>query len=355
MFQAYVCDAFTGVVLDRVAVSAFTWERLLSAGGSGRVTIPIDGTYTKAQLQTLTKHWSTIWALESDRGVEYMGYVVGSAYKRGSHSLDLTLTDLWGLLGRRGAWDHSAPHVEKWSVTQITSLAQHAANALVRGRDTGPALPKMSIPVTIPGMGSVGPAVKRTFYGYHMQTIDEVFQDLMAEGLDVFFEPRWITSGQADWLMRAGPAWASGKTLEFMVTAPFSEVNEFSEALDGARITNNARYVGEGSEQDMLVRSNRNASSPYPLLDRTTSAKQIDDVAALSRMASNDLALYSSPTSQWDFSVPISEGVQVGDTVRLLFDGDPWIGDGWHTRRVVKISGGMESFVRVGVQPTGGA
>lgn len=354
MFQAYVCDAITGAVLDRVAVSDFTWERLLSAGGSGKVTIPIDDTYSKSQLRTLTQHWSTIWALESDRGLEYMGYVTNRGYKRGSHSIELGLSDLWGLLPRRGAWDHSAPHVEDWSTTATVSLAQHAANALIRGRDTGPSLPKMGIPVTIPGFG--GTAYKRTWYGYHVQTVDDVFQDLMSEGLDVFFEPRWVVvDGQVDWLMRAGPSWGSGTVHEFSVTAAFSQVNEFSESGDGSRITNNARYVGEGSERDMLVRSSRNTASSYPLLDRITSEKQVDDVAALARMASNDLSMYAQPTFQWDFSVPIDEGVQVGDTVRLLFDGDPWITDGWHTRRVVKVSGGMKSFVNVSLQPIGGA
>lgn len=327
----------------------------MSAGGNGSVSFPIDGTYTKNQLRTLTKHWSTIWALESDRGLEYMGYVTHRGYSRGKHSIELTLSDLWGLLPRRGAWDHGVPHASQWSITSTTSLAGHAAAALVRGRDSGPALPAMGIPVTIPGMGAVGPSVTRTWYGYHLQTVDDVFQDLMSEGLDIFFEPRWIAVGEADWIMRAGPSWGSGTVHEFSVTAPMTRVSEFNEVLDGSRVTNNARYVGEGSERDMLVRSNRNTGSPYPLLDRTTDAKSVKDVDALSRMANNDLALYASPTSQWDLSVPLSEGVEVGDTVRLHFDGDPWIADGWHTRRVVKVSGGMESFVKIGLQPAGGA
>lgn len=355
MFQAYSCDAITGAVIDRVAVSDFTWERLLSAGGSGKVTIPIDGTYSKSQLQTLTKHWSTIWVLESDRGVEYMGYVTGRSYKRGVQAIHLDLTDLWGLLPRRGAWDHGAAHVEQWSVTATTSLAGHAAAALVRGRDTGPSLPAMGIPVTVPGMGSVGPAVKRTWSGYHVQTVDDVFQALMSEGLDIFFQPRWIKNGEADWLMKAGPSWASGITHEFPVTVPFSQVNDLSTSTDGSRVTNNARYVGEGSERDMLIRSDRRSASPYPLLDRITNAKQVDDVSALARMAANDLSMYAAPTAQTEFTIPLDEGVQVGDTVRLHFDGDPWIADGWHTRRVVKISGGMKSFVTVSLQPTGGA
>ena len=50
-----------------------------------------------------------------------------------------------------------------------------------------------------------------------------------------------------------------------------------------------------------------------------------------------------------------SEPVDVGDTLRLHFDGDPRIADGWYTRRVVKITGDLSGKKQVSVQPTGGA
>ncbi len=353
MFQVFARNGITGAMIDQVDVSAFTWERLLSAGGSGQITIPITGEYTKAQLRQLTEHWSVIYEIAYNGRPEYMGYVVDRGYDRGGAALTLHLADLWTMFSRRGAWDHGAPNVEKWKVTKTASLAQHAADALVRGRDSGPSLPRMGWPVTIPGFG--GTSVKRTFFGYHVQMVDEVLADLMDEGLDIFFEPRRIGNGDGDWLMHAGPNWGSGKVHEYSVTVPLSKVSAFSEQSDGKRVTNNARRVGEGSEQDMLIRSNRNTSSPYPLLDRTTSAKQVSDVAVLSRQANADLQLYGSPTVQWDFTVPLADGVQVGDTIRLHFSDDLWIADGWHERRVVKIAGDMTEFVTVSCQPTGGA
>lgn len=353
MFQVFARNGLTGTMIDQVEVSAFTWERLLSAGGSGQVTIPITGEYSKAQLRQLTDHWNVIYELAYNGRPEYMGYVVNRAYDYGKGLLTLTLSDLWTMFSRRGAWDHGAPHVEKWKVSKTASLAQHAADALIRGRDSGPTLPRMAWPVTIPGFG--GPAVARTFYGYHVQMVDEVLTDLMGEGLDIFFEPRRIGNGDGDWLMHAGPNWRSGKAHEYYVTAPMSRVAAFTEQGDGSRVTNNARRIGEGSEQDMLIRSERNTASPYPLLDRSTPAKQVSDLAALSRQAAADLVLYATPTFQWDFTVPLADGVQVGDTVRLHFAGDPWIADGWHERRVVKVSGDMSEFVNVSCQPTGGA
>jgi hypothetical protein len=120
-------------------------------------------------------------------------------------------------------------------------------------------------------------------------------------------------------------------------------------------VTNNARYVGEGSEVDMLVRSNRNVESPYPLLDRITDKKNISNVNQLAALAGQDLVAYAQPTFQWNFKVAADTPIDVGDTVRLWFDGDPWIEDGYHDRRVVKISGDLSEQMTVSVQPTGGA
>lgn len=351
MFQAYVCDSITGAVLDRVAVSSFSWERLLSARGSGSVTLPLDGTYTRSQLADLTRAWSRIFALAYNDKLLFMGYVTSGGYDYGG-DLKLGLTDLWGLFGRRGAWDHDAPHVEVWKTTVTGSLAYHAAQAILRGR-TGPALPAMGFPLTLPG-GYAGSSVSRTYYGYHVETVEDVLSKLLKEGLDIYLRPRFISNGETDWLFQAGPSWGSGVSHEFSVTAPMSAVSKFSQTIDASRVTNNARYIGEGSEVDMLVRSSRNASSPYPLLDRSTPAKTVSNEAQLWAMADADLALYASPTVQWDFNIHISHGIDVGDTVRLHFDGDPLIGDGWHTRKVVKVSGGINEFVTVGVQATGG-
>lgn len=355
--QAYSCDAITGAVIDRIPFSAFSYSRLLSAGDSGSsATIPIDGTLTKTEMRNVFQHLSRMLVIERDGVVEYMGRIETRGYTRGSRMLQLGLADLWSWLGRRGAWNHAAPNVELWSQTVSGSLGEQAEEAIRRGRDVGPALPAMGLPLTLPG-GYPGPSVTRKYFGYHLETVGDVLSDLLAEGLDVYFKPRWIGSGDADWLFNAASGWGSGVTHEFYVTAEQSDVAAFGETGDAARVTNNARYVGEGSEVDMLVRSQRNTASPYPLVDRITQAKNISDVAQLSALAGQDLVTYGDPTFQWTFSVSADSPVDVGDTVRLHFDGDPWIADGWHTRRVVKVARQIPGpdVKTISVQSTGGA
>lgn len=352
--QAFVCDAFTGQRVDVIPMVAYTYERCLSAGdASSSITIPLDGSFDQATLRSLIDPWRRMVAIERDGVLEYMGYSMGhSRYQRGQSTLQLKLVDLWSLFARRGAWNHSAPNVEKWKTGITLTLPGLAEAAILRGR-TGPALPSMAFPLTLVG-GYTGTAVNRRYYGYHLEMVGDVLSDLIAEGLDVYLQPRWVGNGDADWLFRADTDWSTGNVRELPVTSAGSPISAFSEQIDPARVTNNARYAGEGSEQDMLVRSSRNTSSPYPLLDRVTNVKQVDKVEQLAAMAEQDLATYLMPTSQWEFSVAASMSVDVGDSVSLHFDGDPVIPNGYHRRRVVKVSGSESDFKTISVQPTGG-
>lgn len=355
-YQAYTCDS-VGNVYDRIPFSSASYSTLLSSGDSGSsITVPLDGTFTKSEMRNHFRPWSRIIAIENNLKIEYMGYIVAPpTYRRGSHSLDFRLQDVWTLLGRRGAWNHNAPNVEKWSESVTGSLAYQAATAILRGR-TMTGSPSADLPVTLPG-GYPGPSVTRTYFGYHQEKVSDVLSDLMAEGLDVLFQPRWATDAQVDWYFHSGAKWSSGVSHEFFVTAEQAGVAAFSESGDALRVTNNAYRTGEGSEVDMLVRSNRNLSSLYPLLDRVEMSKNVSDPAQLNALVTQDLEMFEHPTYQWEFSVSGDHIVQVGDTVRLHFDGDPWIADGWHERRVVKIAKSVPgpNMKTITVQPTGGA
>lgn len=355
MFQAFVVDGQTGAIDDMIPVTDFRWEKALSAGSSGTCSVPLDGTHTQAQLGDLFRHWRKIFVLVYNNRALFGGYVTSHTYKLGDGVIQAHLTDLWGLTERRLAVDGSAPNAEKWSLTETVAREQHASNALIRARDTFPSDPDPRIPVTIPGFSSASAPVKRSWFGYHFQTVNEVWRLLMDEGLDIYFEPRWIGNGDFDWIMRAGMGWQSGKEHEFYVNVPESDVSGFSTTYDGARITTAAYRLGEGSEQDMLARSDRKLGSIFPRLDRVTASKKVSDAAQLAALADNDLVMYRSSTAQWEFEVPVSTGIEPGDLVTLNFDGDPVIPSGFTTRRVVSVSGDMSEFMTVRVQPAGGA
>lgn len=352
----HVCDGITGVKVDTIPASSRSYSRLLSAGDSGsQATVPLDGSFGKAALKSLLQPWRYMLAFERDGQIEYMGYIHGRGYKRGVSSANVALGDLWSLMKARLAVDHSAPHVEDWAQTVTGVLGVHLNTALVWARDSYAGSPDAFFPLTIPGAGASGPSVSRTYYGYHLPTVSDFMSDLMEQGLDVYFRPGWGDPGAVGWVTSSGLSWSSGVTREFSVTAAESPVTGFSETVDGIRMMNNSIRVGEGSEVDMLTISNLDTLSPLPLLERVTQSKTVTSTSQLSMMAGQDLVTYGQPTTQWEYEVSADMDVDVGDSVRAHFDGDPWIDDGWYTRRVVKISGSESDKKTVAVQPTGGA
>lgn len=351
----HVCDGITGVRVDTVPASARTYSRLLSAGDSGsQATIPLDGSFGKAALKSLLQPWRYMLAFERDGQIEYQGYIHGRGYSRGSSTVNVPLGDLWSLMNARLAVDHSFANVEEWSQTVSGVLGVHLNTALVWARDSYTGSPDAFFPLTIPGVTPSGPSVSRTYYGYHLPTVTDFLNDLMEQGLDIYFRPGWGDPGAVGWVTNSGVPWTSGVTREFSATADRSPVTGFSETVDGIRMMNNSIRVGEGSEVDMLTISNLDMGSPLPLLERVTQSKTVTSTSQLSMMAGQDLITYGTPTVQWDLKVTADTPVDVGDTLRLHFDGDPWIDDGWHSRRVVKISGDMSDTKTVGVQPLGG-
>lgn len=356
-FQVHVCHGITGARIETVKAHAFPYSELLSAGGDATVSIPLDGSFTPAQLDSLFEEWKHIIVLESDGGVEFGGYITGEPlYSDGSSTLQLKLVDVWGMLGRRLAVDHAAPHVEEWSYTLNNNLSAHVNYVLLWARaDSYTGTPLSPIPLVIPGVPAGGTYLTATYYGYHLNYADEAIEKLLDAGVDVYFQPTWVTPGVFSWITRVGEGWSTGVMHEFSVTSPMSQIVGFEQRKDGSRVTNNAIRVGEGSEVDMLAISNLNMSSELPLLERVTLSKDVTSESQLSVLAGQDLVTYGSATVQWDLEILASARVRVGDTLRLHFHDHPRIADGWYERRVVKRRAGMIHVDSVSVQPTGGA
>jgi len=357
MWTAWSVDTVTGERVGMLPIMDASWARAIGIENAGSVTIPI-GTgvvaYTKPQLRDLLAHWKRTIVLDWDGTVMYAGIVRGRPYPGvGTRRIQVDLCDLWGLWARRGAWNHNAPVVSKWK-TEITnaSLELLAKRAVQRGI-TGPAAPPMGVPITLPA--DVAGTLKRTYYGYQLEYVGDVLNDLMSEGLEIDFAPRWV-GDKLNWLMRMGRP-IGGSAHEFHPTAAFPNVSAFSEVTDGARMTNNARNIGEGSEEDMLVGSSRNNASTLPLLDRTTQRKGATTLQQLWAYSDWDLAAYEFPTGEYSFDVLMSgEGssIGMGDLARLFFYGDDWMADGYHDRRVIGLSGTLGEKVTVTVATTGG-
>lgn len=356
--RAYAVNAFTGKKIGPLPVAPSSrWEQALSAGTTSTLEVPLEdgpGALDAVTLAERTVHWATIGVLESDGVIRGYGYMTEDDYS--DATLSITLDDVWTMLGIRLAIDHNHPHTEQWSTIlrgkDLGSLARRVMDLGV----TGPAMPDMRLPITLPP--AVTGSLERPVYGYHLETVGAVLNALMDEGLDIAFEPRWLPDGRFDLLMRVGEPLSTGVVHSWKKSAAKPNVSGFRRRRDSRMVTNNARVVGEGSERDMIVRSTRNPLSALPLLDRVDTDKNVTEVRAAAAMASRALIDYAAPTEEWSWTSvngPRLGDVHLGDTASISVHHDPVIQDGIYRHRIVRLSGDMASAsYDVATQPTGG-
>lgn len=351
-WQAYSIVSVTGAILDRVPASDLSWARALSAGADGSITVPRDEIkVSDAAFDDLFAHWKRTIVLEHDGVVRFAG-LINAEPEISGRSVTFGLTDLWGLWSRRGAWDHNAPSIAGWTQTYSgLSLRTLAKRAVQRGT-TGPSAPPIALPITLEA--DVSGSHERSYFGYHMETVADVLDDLALEGVKIDFAGRWL-SGAFDWEMRTDP---TPTIHEWHVTAALGGgVSKFSRNADGAKMTNNSIFVGEGAEVEMLVRNQADESSDLPLLERIDARKYVTDVNQLQNLANEGAVVYGPPTDAWSFEVMIDgdpkiSAVKLGDTARLWFSGHWRIPDGMYDRRITKIEGSLGNKATITVQPT---
>lgn len=361
MWSVWVVDTITGAKRfplmngDAGMVSTFSWQRLLSAGAGGSLTLQVGEVPADLDLGDLLEPISNTVVLDWDGVVVFAGIIWEQDYDRDKGTFTVALDDLWSILARRFAVDKFAPHVEVTKQVHVgLSLGTLAKRAVTLGISSGP-VPAAGLRITRPSDAS-GPTGTRTYWGYNLDWVTDVLADLMDEGLDIDFEPRWV-GGELDWQMRVGEP-LTGPGVDWHLSAPESGVTNLKYKRDARKVRNNTVAVGEGSEQDMKVRSNRNPTSPYPMVEGQGSYKSEKSVTRLAALANGDLVTYGSPSSQLSFDVRASGSpglpdLRLGAQMRTYSVGDRVIPDGWQSRRLIGFSGSLGEKVSLQLQPAG--
>lgn len=368
-WSVWVTDTVTGVKQQRLPVSAFTWSRVLNGGGSGSATVQLSDSVTRLlDVKTLTIPAKNTLVLESTHGlafgvppvVVYAGVIWSRTYDHPTATLTIQHSDIWSLLNRRLAIDKTVPFSAVVHQTYTAVSSATLVKRLITLAVTGAADMNLGLRITKPA-DEVGP-ITRTNYGYHMNVLGDLLDGLMNEdgGTDIDFAPRWV-SGELDYLMRTGtvavPKLTAG-LYEWNLQAEQSGLVGLSVTEDANKLATSAYAVGEGSEEDMLVYSDRVISPQYPGIDHIESYKTVDNAYALSAKAVGDLIAFKQPTAQTSFSVlasgtPAVTALQLGGTVKVWSKGDLWLADGFTSSRLIEFSGDLSENVKLEFQPGG--
>ena len=345
----WVCDTVTGERLDMLQAESASGSRLLSAAGGGSVSLLLRDNVSVDILRDLTRPWARSVVIERDGVVQYAGPIV-SRHRQGDR-VTLDTEDLWAIWQRRQVIDHNVVDPELWSVKYTGTSLRTLAKRAVQLATSGPPLPLITLPIALEP--DVSGTIDRTFYGYHFPMVADVLGDLMDEGLEVDFRPRWV-GGNLNYQMVTD--FPNDLTHEWIYNG-IGDIVVLSQDEDGSRMTNKMRVIGEGSEKKTLNDSRRNFDTDLPQLDRVEDRKTITDEGAVGRMADYLLGKYTEPTREIKIEVPADKAVNVrpGQAHRLFFADDAWLGTAAHWRTVTKVETSLLDTTKITFQTTGGS
>lgn len=356
-WNVWVVNTVNGTRRHQIPVTAFSWERALNGGASGRATVNIlDEVVSKLQLFDLSIPMTRTWVLSWNDTAVYGGIVQKRSYDRSAGTLSVTLADVWSVFEKRIIWDHSkAPEDIAGSVVSYAGLSLGTiAKRIVENIQGIPANDRaLSIEVPAESSGTA----KRKFYGYHAPNALDALQDIMESrgGPDIDFKPAWVaTSGQPKfvWQMRVG-ALNTGRW-EWNLDAPQCDLTGVLWEQDATMTTNSVFVSGEGSEKNIMMTRIAESGSGYHQ-DSVESFPEISDWDQMESRGNARLEATRSPTTTWQMS-SMANGVnpvsafQLGGTVVVDTTADPILPTGRNLLRLIRYSGDLGYNIKLGVQ-----
>lgn len=355
--RVWVCDTITGARLNVIPVKDFTWGRGFNGGSSGQATIPVlDADVKKLDLPSLIVERSNTFVYEVGGTVVAAGVIGEPDYDKDAGTLTVPHADLWSILADRWAIKHGAANIKTEKLVYGPLSLGTIAKRLVQEAISPGGW--YDLPIVFPA--DVGGSDSRTFYGYSLQEIPDALKEVMEAvgGPDIDFTPRWGSSGNLEWVMRAAPGLTSAGVWEYNLDAPKQEATKVRAKSDMSRFTNNAYAIGEGTEKNTLLRSNPSADHSRPAAEGAATFKGVTSLGVLGDLAAERSRVLSVPTRQYSMSV-LKTGtagitdLALGDTIKLYAAADPWLPKGWSTHRLIKFSGSLAAPIALEFQPAG--
>lgn len=363
----WIVDTRTGVRQLQVHPSASSFSRVLNGEGSGSHSFQLgERVLSRSVWRGLVTPWSRTLVVSWCETAVFAGVVVDASYDRDLMVLNVATADVRRIFSYRfpfGATSYYLGDAVTPGKLVCTNLSLRSIVSRVMSAGlTGP-FPIYSLPITLPTSSEAG-THSRTFYNYNFRTVDDLLEELQNTdgGPDIDFEPSWVSNALV-WTMRTGTPAApqlSGNTFEWNMSSASPGLTGVRQTVSGAKQASGVFTIGEGSEEDMrVVGAGLATAAPFPALDVTQSFKSGDlGDDALFAQSKAMLDLLKRSTVQWEMGAlasgyPGADRLRLGSTLRVNFQDDPWIDDGYSVTRLIGFSGDMSERVRFDVQTVG--
>lgn len=360
MYKVTVVEGVTFQPKHEIFLDDFPWSRVWNAGHQGSFSFKVSELELQPEL-----HRTNLWPLENWLVVEWNGtpvyaaIITDHAYKRSTRTVTVSYADIWWFWERRNVLSNrtadAANYLYDWQ--NITYRAM-AIKAVKVGIDAEPGSPlSWHLPIVFPSEGSAG-TVDRKVYGYSFESVKSLLDEAAKAGdLNIDFRPRWSSYGSLEFVMDIN---AFGPVLEWDLDAVDTPVVDLDYKVSGSRLANHVFGTGEGSEEDMLVRtSSKPIASPYPALERVISGKSVDTKERLQALVSAERIGHDAMIRQSVLTVraegpPSVASFQLGSPVSWRTISDPYVPNIWNQSIVIQISGSLKRDVTLTLAETGG-
>jgi hypothetical protein len=355
-YEALIAVTRTGAVVDALPSPVWSFDEPLAWSDLGKatLTVPLPGADRAGQLTR-----STLRGLREGMSALSIAVVrddtclwAGPVYTLGwdDDQVSIGCASLGKLLDRRvcvaeGYW------ADPTNAAANFTLAMSARDQVITLLDMATTGPRRGLPITLPDLDGQG-GMPTDYLGMDLRTVYEAIGDLSDAdgGPDVALVPA-ISNDHASlsWAAQVGTPTIgydnSDATWDYPSVALSGDVDD-SETVDTAYVPGNAVSGGDNNDARAIGVATRDRGEPWPALERAdrtsvseTRQPQLDALARSYRDA------YALPIEEITSSVPTEQvppyrdAWNLGDVIRYVINGHPWLDDGTVlTRRVVAVS-----------------
>lgn len=358
-YRVTLVEGRSFVKIHDLPIEDLTWKRLWNTGHQASFSFKVSELDQKPELVR-----GNIWPLEYwivvqwDNTPIYAALITDHQYKRSSRTVTVPFADIWYFWDRRHVLGNrtadAATYSFDWKNISYQTMAIRAVKmALLEEEGSGML---WDLPIVFPAETSG--TVNREVWGYNFETVKEILDEASQAGeFNIDFRPRWSANDTLEWVMELD---GSGTTLEYDLDAAISPVTDLDYNVVGAQLTNHVFGIGEGSEEDMLVRvSTKPSQTNYPAFESTVDGKNVDTRERLQALTTAHRFAHDATIRQATLKV-LADGpphvgqFRLGSTIRWRAEDDPYVPSQWHEQTVVEFSGSLQPEVSISMTDWGG-